>query len=229
MKVGISQSNYIPWRGYFDIINKCDLFIFYDDVQYTVRDWRNRNKIKTKDGLKWLTIPVGHIKRDVKTCDVLLPATQWQYEHWQHIYSSYWKSSHFDDVRLLFEKLYFQAEYKTLSELNQYFIENICHYMGITTILDDSRHYTQTGTRKGRILNILKEVGATDYYCGPAARNYITDNDFRGIGIDVHWMDYSYPEYPQLYGDFQPNVSIVDLIFNTGKDAIKFIHNDNAI
>ena len=227
MKVGISQSNYIPWRGYFDLIKKCDLFVLLDDVQYTTGDWRNRNKIKTNNGVKWLTIPVGHIRRHPnggkRICDIVLPDVPWQKDHWNKIREAYKKAEHFNTYRVFFEELYFDYKWDTLSRLNRAFITCICGLLGITTTIKDSRDYPVRGHKKERILNILKEVGATEYYSGSAAKNYITDDDFKDNGIEVHWMEYDYPDYPQLHGSFEPHVSVIDLIFNTGADALEYL------
>ena len=223
MKVGISQSNYIPWRGYFDLIKRCYLFIILDDVQYTTRDWRNRNKIKIHSGTQWLTIPVGRISRDKRICDVILPDVSWQQDHWNKIREAYKNTKYFNIYRVFFEELYFGYNYHTLSCLNRSFIDCICRLLGITTIIKDSRDYSAKGYKKERILNILKEVGGTKYYSGPAAKDYITDDDFKDNGIDVHWMNYNYPNYPQIHGPFEPYVSVIDLIFNTGDDAPKYL------
>ena len=216
MKVGISQSNYIPWLGYFDLIKRCDLFIFYDDVQYTTRDWRNRNKIKTKDGIKWLTIPVGHIHRDKQICDVKLKDTDWQKDHWHQIYTAYRDAKYFENYVPFFKQLYFGKQWNSLSELNQHFIIKICGELGIKTKFADSCNYSQKSVKKERLFNVLKEANATEYYSGPAGKNYLSDDDFKKENIKVHWMKYDYPEYPQLHGAFDIHVSIIDFLFNTG-------------
>jgi len=223
MKVGISQSNYIPWRGYFDFIKRCDLFIFYDDVQYTVRDWRNRNKIKTKDGLKWLSIPVGRVHRDKRICDVELKDTGWQQDHWHQIYTAYRDAIYFEEYAPFFEQLYLGKQWNNLSELNQHFIIKICERLGIKTRFADSRSYSQAGVKKERIFNILREAGATGYCSGPAGKDYLSDDDFKKENIRVYWMEYDYPEYPQLHGVFDSHVSIVDLLFNTGDNAKSYL------
>ena len=199
-KVAILQSNYISWKGYFDIIDSVDEFIFYDDLQYTKNDWRNRNKIKTGYGLKWLTIPCGtNTKRLI--CEVKLENNSWQREHWGIIEQYYKKCSHFKDYYSFFEELYLSVNYSNLSDMNQYMIKKIAtEILDIKTNFDDSRKYNLTKTKGERVLELLDKVNATHYLSGPAAKDYIKEECFRDVCIELEWMDYSkYREYPQLY------------------------------
>lgn len=227
-KVAILQSNYIPWKGYFDIIDSVDEFIFYDDLQFTKNDWRNRNKIKTTNGLKWLSIPCGtNIKRLI--CDVKLENNSWQKEHWRIIEQYYKKSPYFKDYHSFFEELYLSKNYTNLSDMNQYMIKKIAtEILDIKTNFDDSRKYNLTKVKGERVIELLTKVNATHYLSGPAAKDYIDEKCFRDAGIELYYMDYSkYREYPQLYPPFEHGVSILDLIFNTGEDAINYIRVKN--
>lgn len=223
-RVAIIQSNYLPWKGYFDIINMVDLFIFYDDVQYTKNDWRNRNRIKTPKGPTWLTVPCGpgenRLIREVEIGD-----STWQRKHWETLRHCYGKAKHFKDYEELFKEIYLGREWNNLSELNQCTTALICHkILGIETALDDSRRYGLTRQKGERVIELLKETKATEYLSGPAARAYLDEARFREENIKLTWMDYSgYPEYNQLYPPFDHNVSIVDLIFNEGPDATKYM------
>ena len=224
LKVAIIQSNYIPWKGYFDIIHDVDIFVFLDDVQYTTRDWRNRNLIKTPQGLKWLTIPVGS-DRNRKIYEVSIEGTDWAKKHWQSILHCYAKAKFFPKYRTFFEELYLKREWNNLSILNQTLIKRISkELLGISTIFYDSRDIPTTGTKQEKLLSILKHFNADVYVSGPSAKNYINLEDFKNSGIELIYKDYSgYPPYPQLFGNFENNVSIIDTIFNTGEDAPYYI------
>ncbi len=224
MKVAAIQSNYIPWKGYFDIINSVDLFIFYDDVQYTRRDWRNRNLIKTPNGLKWLTIPVSS-KRTLKICEVEIQNINWQKKHWQSIVHNYSKTKYFKEYQYFFEDIYLHTAWKSLSEFNQFVIKKISReILYIKTEFCDSRKYNLKHSKENRVLEFLKKCSATEYLCGPSAKTYLKEDFLKENGIKLFWMDYSgYLEYRQLYPPFNHYVSIIDLIFNEGPNAINYM------
>jgi hypothetical protein len=223
-KVAVIQSNYIPWKGYFDIIHDVDQFVFYDDVQFTKNDWRNRNKIKTAQGLAWLTIPVGK-HHDRLICEVELMDNGWRKKHWATIQQAYLKAPYFRMYRGFFEYVYQEAQWSNLSDLNQFLIGHICReFLGIRTELRDSREFQAEGEKLGRLIDLLKKVDASLYVSGPSAQSYIDDHEFRKAGIELVYKDYSgYPEYPQLYPPFEHGVSILDLLFNCGPSAPEFI------
>lgn len=223
-KVAILQSNYIPWKGYFDIIHDVDLFIWYDDVQYTIRDWRNRNKIKTHRGAKWLTVPTGNnVNRLIN--QVKLEDHKWASKHWKSIQHSYAKAPYFHQYKDFLQHIYMERHWDWLSQLNQYVIEYISkEFLGLTTVFQSSCNFACSGKKEERLLSLLREAGATDYYSGPAARNYINESNFQQSGISIIWKDYSgYIEYPQLYPPFIHEVSILDLLLNVGSDTPYFI------
>jgi hypothetical protein len=218
-RVAVLQSCYIPWKGYFDLIHDVDLFVFYDDVQYTKHDWRNRNRIKTAAGVRWLTIPVGQ-RQDRLLCDVELPASNWCEEHWGRLRGSYSAAPHFERYRSLCESIY-TRRWQTLSELNQTTIGWIARQaLGIGTELIDSRRFRLSGRKLDRLLDLLRQVEATEYVTGPAARDYIEPERFAAAGITLRWKDYSkYPEYAQLFPPFAHDVTILDLLFHLGPAA----------
>ena len=222
--VAILQSNYIPWKGYFDIIHDVDLFIFYDDVQYTKRDWRNRNKIKTPRGTEWLTVPANGGREDL-IHEVQLTDTQWQENHWKTIKQFYSKAPFFERYRTLLEEVYLGRTWANLSTLNQYLIQSISHEMlGISTKFVDSRTYAATEAKQERIIELLVKCDATCYVSGPAAKDYIDVAHFARTGIDLVWKNYSgYPEYAQFHPPFEHSVTILDLLFHTGPDAPWYI------
>lgn len=218
MRVGMVQSNYIPWRGYFDLIDDCDLFIFYDDVQYTHKDWRNRNRIKTHQGLLWLSVPVIH-NRDTLIENALIDySNRWVNKHIRSIANAYQKAPYFtnyaDD---LFDILTSRTE--TISQLNIKLTCWIMSKLDISTLTNMSHEFDISGNKYERPLKILRHLGVTSYLTGPAAKPYIDENAFREFGIDLQYKSYDYQSYPQLHGEFESSVSVIDLLFNCGPDA----------
>jgi hypothetical protein len=222
-KVAIVQSNYIPWKGYFDMIAAVDEFILYDDVQFTKNDWRNRNRIKTPKGLEWISIPVGpDIGRRIR--DVELPDRRWQEKHWRTLETNYGRAAHFAEVAALFEPLYRSRSHSNLSALNREFIERICRYLGIATRISNSWDYELIQGKTDRLISLAAQAGADEYVSGPSARNYIEEPAFAEHGIKLTWFDYSgYLAYPQLWGEFAHEVTILDLLFNCGADAARYM------
>ncbi|KUM52482.1 WbqC family protein [Rheinheimera sp. EpRS3] len=230
-KVAILQSNYIPWKGYFDMIAAVDEFIIYDDMQYTRRDWRNRNQIKTPNGVQWLTIPVKvKGKFDQRIRDTEIDGSSWLSDHWKGLLMNYRKAKYFSDIAVWLEPLY-QAEYRTITELNLAFITAICDYLGIETKISCSWDYQLDDGKTERLVSLCRQAGATEYISGPAAKDYIEASYFDEVGITLSWFDYNgYPEYLQLWGDFVHGVSILDLLFNCGKEAthyMRYVKNDS--
>lgn len=223
--VAIVQSNYIPWRGYFDLINSVDEFILYDDMQYTRRDWRNRNTIKTPDGLKWLTIPVevkGKYFQKIK--DTTISDPNWGKTHWATIVHNYSKARYFAMYRGVFENLYLNSEERFLSRVNYLFLSAICEILGIKTKISWSMDYNPGKRKTERLVDLSKQAGATEYISGPAAKDYLQEELFSNEGIALLYIDYSsYPEYKQLSPPFEHQVSIIDLIFNEGPEATKYM------
>lgn len=224
-KVAIVQSNYIPWKGYFDIINMVDEFVLYDDCQYTRRDWRNRNKIKTENGLQWLTIPVnvkGKFHQEIR--DVKIADSDWARKHWGTLCQHYKNAEHFKEFKDIFECLYLSMDRIYLSEINYIFISEICKTLGIDTTIRWSYSITSFGSKTERLAEICRKTGATEYVSGPIAKKYIDEPQFEEIGCKITWMDYSnYPQYHQLYDGFTHEVSVLDLLFNEGKMATKYM------
>lgn len=224
LTVAVAQSNYLPWRGYFDLIHKVDLFVFYDDVQFTKNDWRNRNIIKSAQGTKWLSIPVGgNIRRLI--CEVEINDSKWQENHWRTLQYFYQKAPHFELFKDFFEAFFMRERWVKLSDLNQYLIKTIStEFLGIETSFVDSRRFSIKGTRQDRLLDLLTQIGATKYVSGPRGKNYLENSAFENRGIALEFMDYSsFPEYPQFGNAFDGHVSIVDLLFQCGHDSSKYI------
>lgn len=224
-KVAISQSNYIPWKGYFDLINMVDEFILYDDMQYTRRDWRNRNMIKTPAGTLWLTIPVevkGKYLQKIR--ETKTSGNNWREKHWQTIRHNYSQAPFLREYASLFEELYVGKNEIFLSMINYTFITAINKLLGITTKISWASDYRLIKGKTERLVDLCIQSKATHYISGPSAKGYIVEKLFKKENIELSWMDYSgYPEYHQLYPPFKHEVSIVDLIFNEGPKAAHFM------
>ncbi len=229
-KILITQSNYIPWKGYFDSINMVDEFIIYDDMQYTKRDWRNRNLVKTKDGLKWMSVPV-EVKGKFfqKINETKVSEKDWAKSHWSMLTNSYGKAPCFKETKSAFEELYLNMTEENLTRINHKFISAICSLLEIKTPVFFSHDFKLAEGKTERLVDLCVQRNATDYYTGPAAKNYMDESLFEKANINVHYFDYSgYPEYPQQFPPFEHGVTILDLIFNTGKDAAKYMKSFSA-
>ncbi len=224
-KVAVIQSNYIPWKGYFDILNDADVFIFYDDVQFTKNDWRNRNKIKKEGGTHWLSVPVGtDLNRLIS--EVKITDDKWGKKHFKTIEQYYQRAPFYKDYKEFLEHVYIEKQWEYLSELNHYMIKTIASdFLKCKAMYEVSEKYKPEGKRLERLLDLLKKCGTESYITGPSAKSYIDEMEFSKNGIEIIFKDYSgYPEYPQLYTPpFEHFVSVLDVLFNTGNDAPYFI------
>ena len=222
-RIAILQSNYIPWKGYFDIIAGVDEFILYDDVQYTKNDWRNRNTIKTPAGSTWLSIPVHHSMND-KIKDVKISQRNWNVKHWKTIQQNYSKAAGFSQAKPFLEDLYEGIDSEYLSDINFTFINAINIFLGIKTEITRSSDYQYGGDKSQRILELCKAANAGVYVSGSAAKNYLDLKLFERANIQLEWADYTnYPEYTQLFPPFEEKVSILDVILNTGNNAGNYL------
>lgn len=221
MKVAVSQSNYLPWRGYFDMIASVDVFVLLDDVQFTRRDWRNRNRIKTPNGLSWLTIPVeSKGKYEAKIAEIEVPDDGWKDQHLKTLSHAYSRSDHAKEILGWLAGVYGDSRSAKLHEINQHFIERINAFLGIDTILVSSLDFSTPSEPNERLMSICRELGATNYVTGPAARDYLQEESFNAEGIAVEWFDYGpYLPYRQPWGDYEERVSVIDLLLNCGVNA----------
>lgn len=232
-KIAILQSNYLPWKGYFDIIASVDEFIFYDEMQYTKNDWRNRNKIKTVNGSKWITIPIytkGHIENKIKINQAKISDHSWSSSHWSIIRQNYCKAPYFDEYAPLFKDLYSELSNEPLlCKVNYCFIKLICDILKLSTKLTFCEDYGVVGKKTESLIDLIQKANGTEYISGPSAKSYIDESLFDNNNITLTWMDYShYKEYPQLYPPFEHNVSIIDLIFNCGPNSLNYIKSRNS-
>ena len=217
MRVGVLQSNYLPWRGYFDFINSVDLFIFHDDIQYTKQDWRNRNKVKMPNGTEWITVPVKGCPTRTMIDEVEISGCGWFHVHKHKLRQSLDKAEYFRDAMDIFSIC--EYRYDRLSDLNIALIKRVCRYLEINTPFIHSRRLELTGAKTDRLIQMLKKVGGTTYLSGPAAKCYLDVEAMNREGIAVEWKRYDYEPYPQQHGEFNGAVTVLDLIANVGKDA----------
>lgn len=227
MKCVILQPSYIPWRGFFDQIRRADVFVFYDDVQYDKHGWRNRNQIKTKQGKQWLTIPViakGAVSDGVLIRDVrIAPNSGWADKHHKTLKQSYAKAPFFAQQEPLLSEIYARKD-TLLADLTIASTILLARALGIEhTRFVRSSELGVEGTKTGRLVAICQNVGADHYISGPSARDYIEPELFSAANIQLEYMSYDYPEYPQLHPPYDPAVSILDLMFMTGPRALEHI------
>jgi hypothetical protein len=223
-RVAILQSNYIPWKGYFDIIGLVDEFIIYDEAQYTKNDWRNRNRIKTPVGVQWITIPVHQKTLSQKISETEVASGNWGTKNWRTIMANYGRAPFFKSYAAELEEFYCTTRCSRLSEINVTLIRKMCSLIGIETQISSSAHYRLSGDATEKLIDLCKKKNAKTYLSGPAAKDYLMQDLFKQEGIEIEWMDYGhYPEYPQLYPPFVHHVSIIDLLFNTGRDCINYM------
>ena len=224
MRIVILQPSFLPWRGYFHQIYKADTFVFYDDVQYDKRGWRNRNKIKTPGGAEWLTVPVesgGKYLQLIK--DAKIDNTQdWRRKQLNAIQYNYHKAPFYNEYINFFNDIY-SRNWDNICELDMYTTKEISKFLGINTRFIKSSEFASAGKKTDRLINICKHLGATHYLSGPAAQDYIEKEKFENNNIVLEYQEYNYTEYPQVYGKFEPYVSIIDLLFNCGPESWKHI------
>jgi hypothetical protein len=236
-RVVVLQSNYLPWRGYFDLISNCDAFVFLDNVQFTKNDWRNRNKIKSKKGSTWLSLPVRYrFSEKPRISDIQVSDRHWSRSHLDKVKTSYMEAAHFDEVFDWFSsQLEAIKDLPGLSEINQFLIEKFSERLKLKTDYFQSTDLVplvqlDKASPSQAVLNICEALNAKTYISGPAAKDYLEERIFEKAEIDIRYADYSdYPEYPQLHPPFDGRVSDLDMFFNTGVEAPKYLKKEKLL
>lgn len=230
MRVAIIQSCYIPWRGYFGLVARCDAFVFLDSVQFTRRDWRTRNRIKTPQGPLWLSVPVRQKGQYQAPIDAMaLAEPGWAALHLRSIAANYRRAAYFSAVFPVLEAAYMQAAAQpSLSVANQLLTSALCRLLGIATpLLRDAellpRETLEALDPTARLVALAAAAGGDRYLSGPAARSYLDEAAFAARGIAVEWMDYALPAYPQLWGEFDPSLSVIDALLNLGPEGARAV------
>jgi hypothetical protein len=221
VRICIIQSCYIPWKGFFDLIGRCDEYIMYDSAQYVKRHWHNRNRIKTANGVEWLTIPViskGRFEQPIDQVEIEKP---WADKHWRALELAYKRAPFFEKLAPTVKNWYERADRQArLTDVNAIFLNGITELLGLKTRIVGDATYPATGIKTERLLAICRAARADRYLSGPSAKKYFDESMFTSAGIAADWMSYEgYPEYQQLHGGFEHAVSALDLLFNTGPAA----------
>jgi hypothetical protein len=225
MRVGIIQSSYIPWRGYFDFIKSVDVFIIFDDIPYpNGRTWRNRNQIKTPTGLKWLTVPIrpGQSGIPMELVEIGESPFPWRDSHYALLERSLGPAPFFQDALNIW-KVEAYRPHHLISQLNRRLIESICEYLDIRTKIISSSDFHVCGAKTKRLISLVQAIGGDTYLSGPVADEYLDKSLFAANDIRLEYKTYDYPEYTQLWGDYVPNVSVLDVIANLGKESKNYI------
>jgi len=221
-RVAVSQSNYIPWIGYFELISSVSEFVFLDNVQYTSRDWRNRNQIKTPQGKLWLNLEVELSSKYSLIQEVKIVKAHEKFDHLETIRRNYRRSKFFDETFPQIKKFYESYTGDSLSEFNQHLIRSLACKLGIATHFHNARDFPNESNASKRILEICKALNASVYVSGPSARDYLDTQLFESHNIDVEWFKYSNITYEQLWGKFDQNVSVLDSVLNSGWDILMY-------
>jgi len=225
MKIAIIQSCYIPWKGFFDLIGRCDEYVVFDSAQFVKRHWHNRNRIKTANGTEWLTIPVLSRSRYHQPINEVEIERSWADKHWRSIELAYRRAPFFDLISPTVRGWYELADKETrLTPVNLIFLNGLSAWLGLKTRIVDDSLYPSEGFKTAHLLTIARAAKADSYLSGPSARSYLDESMFAAEGIGVEWMSYEgYPTYPQLYGPFEHGVTVLDVLFNTGPDAARYM------
>jgi hypothetical protein len=225
LRICIIQSCYIPWKGFFDLIGRCDEYVIFDRVQYVKRHWHNRNKIKTANGVQWLTIPVVAKGRFGQPIDQVEIERPWADKHWRTLELAYKRAPYFEQFAPTVKTLYERAEKEALlTDVNSIFLQGIASLLGLETRIVRDTAYPAQGAKTERLLGICRAAGADRYLSGPSARAYFDEELFASAGITAEWMSYEgYPEYQQLHGGFEHAVTTLDLLFHTGPAARNYL------
>jgi hypothetical protein len=226
VRICIIQSCYIPWKGFFDLISRCDEYVIYDSAQFVKRHWHNRNRIKTANGVEWLTIPViskGRFEQPIDEVEIEKP---WAEKHWRALELAYKRAPYFEQLGPEVNGWYERADKQPLlTEVNAIFLRGIAGLLGLKTRIVSDAAYPAQGAKTERLLAICRAAGANRYLSGPSAKEYFDEAMFASKGVAVEWMNYAgYPEYPQLHGSFEHAVTALDLLFNAGPSAASYLH-----
>ena len=223
MIVSIHQPNYLPWLGYFDKIKQSDIFVVFDDVQFPrgKKHFGHRNQIKTNTGTKWLTVPIKNKSDMVSFNDTIInDDTDWHNEHCKQLSNHYSKSPYFMDYFMTINDIICK-EHNSLTELSVELIRYFMKELNIDTEIVYSSQLNPSGVGSEKIFSILENLNATEYITGsgPGSQRYINEEAFGRRNINLQWQGYKCKEYNQLFGDFIPYLSVVDLLFNQGKKS----------
>lgn len=229
----ILQPTYLPWMGYFEMIGSSDIYVVFDHVQFVKKSWQQRNRIKTPNGVIWLTIPVQKDSRETRICDVKISYDNENSleKHWKTIEFAYQKAPYFKDYRDVFEKIY-SKKYILLRDLNMEIVRVVCDILGIKTKIIFSSEINLNEENMGKeekIINLCKKTGIKHLYDAKGAEDFLDESLFKKEGISIIFQEFNHPVYNQLYGDFIPYLSVLDLLFNEGENSLAIVKSGKMI
>lgn len=223
----VLQPGYLPWIGFFDQLNRSDVFIYYDDVQYDKNGWRNRNRIKSPQGILWLSVPVltkGIEDKQIKNM-LIDNRSNWNTKQLKSISMCYAKAPYFKNYFPELEEL-LSKTWDNICELDIALVELISKWLKLERKIYRSSELGIYGSKSERLLNFCKHLGADNYLSGNAAQDYLDVDLFKQSNINITWQDYEHPVYEQINGEFIPYLSVIDLIFNMGEESRKILNID---
>ena len=229
MRVTILQPSYLPWLGFFEQMSRSDKFVLLDDVQYTRRDWRNRNRIRVRENWIWLTVPVQQKSRFSQSLleTRIDNSVSWRRKHLETLRQHYCKAPFFEKYFPRCQQVY-EKDWTFLFDLCLETINLIKEEMGIETPLLRSSEMKPGGEKTERLVSMCRELGATHYLSGESGSNYIAEEDFSSQGIALEYQNYEHPVYPQRYTGFVPHLSAIDLLFNCGEQSLGILKQDET-
>jgi hypothetical protein len=220
MIVSIHQPQYLPWLGYFDKIERADVFVLLDTVQYKKNEWQNRNRIKTARGAQWLTVPVTYHYPQLIYEVGVNSRERWQHRQQQALVTNYRKAPFWGHLEELFEEI-FSRPWETISELNIHVVKRLAAILGISTqihVASGLGSFPEDPDE--RLIALTKHFGAGTYLAGNGGHGYMDMEKYKQAGVEVLFQDYRHPRYDQLFGEFEPNMSVIDLIYNHGDESL---------
>ncbi|MFX1535214.1 MAG: WbqC family protein [Promethearchaeota archaeon] len=229
--VVITQPTYLPWTGYFRVIKEADIGVFLDNVQFETRSWQSRNRIKTPHGWIWLTVPTHH-NSESKICDVEIDNSKpWKRQHLNAIKTCYGKAKYFKDYFPFFKSVY-ESEWTKIAALDMHIIKYLANQLGLNTLFLQASNLEIEGKRTRLLFNICKKLNANRYVSSIGAKKYMEDDGAKALfekgGIEVEFLQFNNPTYPQLFGDFIPEMSFLDCLFNCGPECSKIMSDEKV-
>ncbi|OGG57131.1 MAG: hypothetical protein A3F84_19190 [Candidatus Handelsmanbacteria bacterium RIFCSPLOWO2_12_FULL_64_10] len=222
MTVAIHQPQYLPWLGYFDKMDRADVFVLLDNVQYKKNEFINRNRIKSAAGWQWLTVPVRYRFPERIDQVAIHTGVNWRRQHAQALLTNYGRAPHFAACRPFFDDL-LSRPWEGLCDLNAHAVRGLAELLGIRREMPLASVWALGEDPTGRLVDICRRVGADTYLSGAGGQGYLDLSQFEAAGIRVVFQAFEHPVYPQRFGPFEPFMSVVDLLFNCGEESLEVI------
>ena len=227
MIASIHQPRYLPWLGLFHKVANSDIFVILDTVQFSKNSFENRCQIKLPQGINWLTTPVvlkGHLEKEIRNIKIS-NGTNWWKKHYKTLEMAYKRTPYWRKYEPFLQEVYLEKKWEYLAELNIYLFFWMLDELKINTKVVIASELEVTGKKDVLILNICKNIGADTYLSGLGAKDYVDEEKFEENGVKVIWQEFKHPIYPQLWGDFEPGMSAIDLLLNCGEDSYNILMN----